>query len=74
MKNISRNTGSINEIIGTEPTGKNSAPPIPYNPKMEYIISIYEIMTPIIINIHAASLVLDQSIIARKVQIAPSES
>jgi hypothetical protein len=72
MKNIIRNTGSINDIIGTEPTGKKSA--IPYNPKIEYIISMYKKMTPIIISIHAASLVLDQSMIARKVQTAPSES
>ena len=54
-----------------EPKIIKSPPLIPKICKTEYTVSIYAIIIPKIIIIHAASLILGQSKIAKKVAAAP---
>jgi hypothetical protein len=58
-------------MMGTEPIRKNPPPVMPKMSRIEYTISTYMTIVPITINIHAASLVLDQSIMAKKDAMAP---
>jgi hypothetical protein len=71
MKKTIRNKGRTKEIMGTEPIRSKLPPPIPKMFRTECTISIYATMAPVIISIHAISLVFDHNIIARKVAIAP---
>jgi hypothetical protein len=71
MNNIILKVGRINGITGTEPMCKESSMPMPNTFKIEYTVSIYVIITPMIINIHEASLVFGQSKMARKEAAAP---
>jgi len=74
MKKIIRTDGSINDIKGTEPIRIKSRALMPKIFKTEYTVSMYAAIIPNIINIHAASLVLGQSIMAKKAAAAPKTS
>jgi hypothetical protein len=74
MKKIIRTDDSINDIRVTEPILIKSRAPIPKMFRTEYTVSIYAVIIPSIINIHAASLVLGQSIMAKKAAAAPRTS
>jgi len=74
MKKVILIVGSINDITGMDPKTISSSPLIPKIFKIEYTVSIYAIIDPKIISIHAGSLILGQSKIARKAVNAPKTS
>jgi len=71
IKSNIRIVGSINDTKGIELTTKISSAVIPKFFKTEYTVSIYAIIIPKIINIHAESLIFGQSKIARNAANAP---
>jgi hypothetical protein len=64
----------MNDSKGIEPIFENSSPAMPKVFNIEYTVSIYIIIVPKITSIHAASLILGQRKIAKKVANAPKTS
>jgi len=74
MKKIIRIVGSTNDTNEIEPKINKPSALMPKIFKTEYTVSIYATIIPKIISIHAASLILGQSKIAKKAATAPKIS
>jgi hypothetical protein len=74
MKKIIDKLGRINDTRGMEPMIIPVVSAIPKSLRIEYTISTYRAMVPITMSIQAASLVFDQSTMAKKAAKAPKKS
>ena len=74
IKKIGDRIGKMMDVNGTDPIDKMVSPTMPKKSKMEYTVFTYAAMVPITISIHATSLVLDHSIIAKNEASAPTKS